>query len=126
MFVGCFQDQESIDLLVQIDKLLGNAEWKRVKPPTPSFADIELTISKDFSIPVTSRSGIYVAVQSTEAVEVLKATPLPKFPVYIKAAMGLKQGLASGISPAQANLADALNVEPGNSTSVFIIVGKKP
>ncbi|MGB9206316.1 MAG: hypothetical protein WCB94_20325 [Terriglobales bacterium] len=125
--IGCFQDQESIDLLVQLDKVLANAGWKRVKPPSQnSFGDIQLNISKDFGVPVTTRSGVYVAVQSTETVDALKATPLPMLPVYIRAAMALKKGLATGINPAEADLASSLTVETGSSTSVFIIVGKKP
>ena len=126
-FIGCFQDQESIDLLVQIDKVLANAGWTRVKPPPQgSFGDIQLNISKDFGVPVTSRSGIYVGVQSTETVDVLKATPQPMLPTYIRAALALKAGLASGIVPVDEGLTTPLPADPGNSTSVFIVVGKKP
>jgi hypothetical protein len=127
-FIGCFQDQESIDLLVQLDKVLANAGWTRVKPPPQSsFADIQLNISKDFGVPITTRSGVYVGVQSSVSLDALKATPQPMLPAYIRAAMALKGGLAAGISPAEPNLnlAAPLPVEPGTSTSVFIIVGKK-
>lgn len=124
---GCFQDQESIDLLVQLDTVLANAGWKRVKPsPQSSFGDIQLNISKDFAVPTTIRSGIYVEVQSAETLDALKATPQPMLPMYIKGALTLRGGLASGIIPADANLVGPLPIDPGNSTSVFILVGKKP
>jgi len=125
--IGCFQDQESIDLLVQLDKVLVNAGWIRVKPPPQnSFGDIQLNISKDFAVPIAARSGIFVAVQSAETIDALKAIPQPMLPTYIRAGMALKGGLASSISPAQADLATPLVVESGKSTSVFILVGKKP
>lgn len=60
--LGCFQDQESIDLLVQIDKVLSDAGWTRGKPtPESPVGDIQLNISKDFAVPTTTRSGIFVA-----------------------------------------------------------------
>ena len=124
--LGCFQDQESINLLVQLDKVLTDAGWKRGKlPPNGSFADIQLNISKDFAAPITTRSGVYVGAQSTETVDALKATPAPILPGYIKAAMALKGGLASGINPPEGDFGP-LPIDPGNSTSVFILVGKKP
>jgi hypothetical protein len=58
--IGCFQDQESIDLLVQIDTALVNAGGKRVKsPPQNSVGDIQLTISKDFAVPLL-RDQVYI------------------------------------------------------------------
>lgn len=124
--IGCFQDQESINLLIQIDKALASAGWTRGKlPPQGSFGDIQLTISKDFAVPITSRTGVYVGAQSDETVGELKATPLSLLPSYIRAAMALKGGLASNINPPEGDFGP-LPVDPGNSTSVFIIVGKKP
>jgi hypothetical protein len=127
-FFGCFQDQESIELLMQIDKVLADAGWTRVKlPPQTSSVDIHLTI-KDFTVPITTRFGVYVVAQSTKTAEALNAISPPMLPAYIRAAMALKAGLgsAAGIYPAQGDLANPLSVESGNSTSVFIIVGKKP
>lgn len=125
--IGCFQDQESIGLLVQIDEVLKNAGWTRVKPPPQnSYGDLQLNISKDFAVPITSRSGIYVVVQSTQTVDALRATQPPLLAAYIRAAMALKGGLASSVNPEEADLQTPLQVDPGSSTSVFIIVGKKP
>lgn len=127
LIVGCFQDQDSIDLLKQIDQVLTDAGWKRGKIPSQnSFGDIVLNISKDFAVPISSRSGVFVAAQSKEQIEALKMVPMPLLPMYIRAAMALKGGLASGISPSQDGLMSPLVVEAGDSTSVFIIVGKKP
>jgi hypothetical protein len=124
--IGCFQDQESINFLVQLDKVLADAGWTRVKPaPKSSFGDIQLNISKDFAVPITTRTGVYVGAQSTEPVDELKATPLPLLPAYLRAAMALKGGLASNINPHEGDFGP-LTVDPGSSTSVFIIVGKKP
>jgi hypothetical protein len=108
---------------VQLDKVLAGAGWTRDKS---SLGDIELNISKDFAVPITTRSGIFVDVESTETVDTLKATPQPMLPKYIRAAVALRGGLASGINPSQDDLAKPFPVVPGNSTSVFIIVGKKP
>lgn len=126
VFIGCFQDQDSINLLIQLDKALADAGWTRGKlPPQNSFGDIQLNISKDFAVPITSRSGVYVGAQTTETVDALKAIPVPQLPEYLRAAMALKGGLASGITPSEGDLGP-LPVDPGNSTSVFILIGKKP
>jgi hypothetical protein len=124
--VGCFQDQESINLLIQLDKVLTDSGWTRVKPPPQgSFGDVELNISKDFSVPITSRSGVYVGAQSSESVSALQATSLATLPEYLRAAMALKGALATGINPQEGDLGP-LPIDPGTSTNVFIIVGKKP
>jgi hypothetical protein len=65
--IGCFQDQESIDLLTQLDKALAATGWTRKLPPQNSFGDLRLNISKDFAVPTTTRSGIYVGAQSSIA-----------------------------------------------------------
>lgn len=124
--IGCFQDQDSINLLMELDKALTAAGWMRGKlPPQNPFGDIQLNISKDFSVPITSRTGVYVGAQSTKKVDELRATPLSLFPEYIRAAMALKGALASDINPQEGDLGP-LPVDPGDSTSVFIVVGKKP
>jgi hypothetical protein len=124
--IGCFQDQDSINLLIQLDKVLTDAGWTRVKPQSPNaFGDIQLNISKDFGVPITTRTGVYVGAQSTETPDKLMAIPMPLLPQYLRAAMALKGGLATGIDPQEGDLGP-LPVDPGSSTSVFIIVGKKP
>jgi hypothetical protein len=123
--IGCFQDQDSINLLKQLDKALTDAGWTRGKLPPNSVADIELNISKDFAVPIATRTGVYVWAQSSQTVDALKATASLVLPEYLKAAMALKGGLASGINPPEGDLGP-LPVEVGNSSSVFIIVGKKP
>jgi hypothetical protein len=125
--VGCFQDQESIDLLVQIDKALTSAGWTRGKLPSQNPIDIHLTISKDFNVPLTTRSGVTVAVQSSESAAALQGRPTFTYAPYIRAGMLLKGRLGLSISPLQDGLDTLpLQVDPGDSTSVFIIIGKKP
>lgn len=125
-FIGCFQDQESIDLLTRLDKALVAAGWTRKLPPQNSFGDLRLNISKDISVPPTTRSGIYVGAQSIETVDALKSTPELKRPPHITAAALLRGLLAAGINPPETDLATPLPVDSGSDTSVFIIVGKKP
>ena len=122
--IGCFQDQESIDLLTQIDKALLAAGWARKLPTQDSFGDLRLNLAKDFPVPITTRSGIYIGAQSTETVDALRAQLM--LPEYIRAAMALKGALGVGINPPEPDLISPLQVDPGTSTSVFIIVGKKP
>jgi hypothetical protein len=103
--IGCFQDQESIDLLIQIDKALAAAGWTRGKLlPQSSFGDIQLTISKDFSVPLTTRSGVLVAVQSSESAVALQGRPIFTYAPYIRAGMLLKGRLGLSISPPQDRL----------------------
>jgi hypothetical protein len=123
--IGCFQDQESINFLIQLDAVLTGAGWIRATLPPVGNAEIKLNISKDFAVPITTRSGVYVGAQTGETADVLQATPVPLLPGYMRAAMALKGGLASGINPPEGDFGP-LPVDPGNSTSVFIIVGKKP
>ena len=125
--IGCFQDQDSIDLLVQIDKALTGAGWTRGKLPSQNAVDIQLNISKDFAVPLTTRSGVVIAVQSSENIVALQGRPVSTYAPYIRAGMLLKGRLGMSITPSQDGL-DTLPLEadPGDSTSVFIIVGKKP
>jgi hypothetical protein len=121
---GCFQDQESMDFLIQLDAALTKAGWVRIKLPQQDM-QITLNIAPGFAVPLTTRSGVYVVAQSTETSDSLKAIPVHLLPGYIRAAMALKGGLASGINPPEGDFGP-LPLDPGNSTSVFIIVGKKP
>jgi hypothetical protein len=103
------------------------AGWKRGKlPPNNHFGDIQVTIAEDFRVPPTIRSGVFVETESTEKLEVLKAMPALMLPQHIKAAQMLKLGLSTGLDPPQDDLTKPLAVGPGDSMSVWILVGKKP
>jgi hypothetical protein len=65
-------------------------------------------------------------VHSIKTVDELKAMHGQAIPEYIKGMMLLRGGLASRMSPADRSLAGPLPVDPGDSTGVFILVGKKP
>ncbi|MBB5059181.1 hypothetical protein HDF16_003904 [Granulicella aggregans] len=92
--------------------------------PQNSFGDVQLTISKDFSVPIAMRSGVYVGAQSSNRAA-LPSEPIQMLPEYIRAAMALKGGLATDIAPQEGDLGP-LSVDEGGSKSVFILVGKKP
>lgn len=121
---GCFQDQESMDFLVQLDAALTAAGWVREPLSAEGRAQITLNVAPGFAVPLTTRSGVLVGAQALER-DALMATPFPQLPEYIRAAMALKGALASGINPQEGDFGP-LQVDPGNSTSVFLLVGKKP
>ena len=79
----------------------------------------------DLSAPPTAGSGVVVSAESEEKLEVLQATPHGMLPRQIMAGLALKSGLASRISPKQDSLDKAMPVNPGKSSVVFILVGKK-
>jgi hypothetical protein len=73
--VGCFQDQESMDFVVQLDAALTKAGWVRAKLPQQDM-QVTLNIAPGFAVPLTTRSGVDVGAQSLEA-NALMATPFP-------------------------------------------------
>jgi hypothetical protein len=121
-FPSSFGDQESINLLKQIDSALQLAGWKRVKPdPAPI---IVLNIYPDFGVALGTSTGVEVAVDSTVSAASLNADP-QKWPALVKTAGLLKNSLAFCITPTEGNVRNELVVVPGSSTVVRITVGKK-
>lgn len=118
--IGCFQDQDSINLLVQLDKVLSDAGWTRDKLPSQnSFGDIQLNIAKDFSVPITTRTGVYVGAQSIKKLDELKSTPIQQLPAYIRAAMALKGDWLLTSAPMRATLAPSRLTQVTQSVCLF-------
>jgi hypothetical protein len=122
-FTGVYSDQESLDLLRQIDSALTAAGWTRVKPPDNN--PIILTVAPGFTVAPSTQSGVLVQAESANPAATM-AIPPPLLPSYLRAGIALKMGLANGIVPPQQELRGPLGVSAGSHTDVFITVGKKP
>jgi hypothetical protein len=112
-------------LLKQIDSALSIAGWKRGKAPGGFPALNVYGRDVDFAVPTTVMTGIQVSVDSTESLETLKAFAVDKLPSPVKTAVILKLALDPNLSPAETN-PKLVDVEPGTSTTVRVVVGKKP
>lgn len=125
-FSAVFADEDSTDLLKQINRSLVAAGWKRIKSPGgfPSL-DIYGKDQPDFVVPVSVISGILVSIDSSEPLEILRSRPTVLLPQHVKAAIALRNAFASDISPPEAN-PKLIGTEMGTSVTVQINVGKKP
>jgi hypothetical protein len=126
-FSSVFQDKESIDLLIEIDKNLSEAGWKRVKPPmgSPSPAINVYGKDVDFAVPASLEDGTRVTVESQTSPESLQATPPALRPSNINAGLALNIALSVGITPPQQSANNPVHVDKGDSKVVVIMVGKK-
>jgi hypothetical protein len=122
-FSGVFADEESVKLLKQIDEALGVAGWHRAKG-SHAFPSLEV-FGKDDGVRTTVGSGVLVSVESPETLASLQALTPDKLPAPVGAAVALSLALASHIVP-QDTEGRPVNVQPGNSVTVKILVGKKP
>jgi hypothetical protein len=136
MFSSVFADEESINLLKQIDGMLQRAEWKICQPgsscqsgrPFPPALNI---FSHGTTLEVSQglTTGVAISVESTESVESLRALPAEELPPHVRAALALNSNLSSNVWPPQENgviKALTLNVVSGTDPFVLITVGKKP
>lgn len=125
-FSSVFADEESIGLLKQIDGALQLAGWKRV-PPGGGVVIIPhvLGAGVDFSVPPGTGTGVSVSVDSLESVVTLRSLPRALAPPPLRAALALNDFIASTLVPPQQGSKDVF-VEHGTSTTVRIVVGKKP
>lgn len=126
MFTGVCGDTECIKLLRDIDKVLGLAEWKRVKAPH-TFPGLVLWGKRedDDGAGFDFEPGTKVSVDSVHGAEELEKLPLVSLPQHVRAAIALNLALASNISPAE-NAGRLVEVQTGTSTAVRISVGRKP
>lgn len=122
-FSGVFADEESIQLLQQIDEALRLAGWRRAKG-VHAFPALEL-FGKDDDVRAIVSTGVQVSVESLEPLANLQGLSLDKLPSPVNAAVALYLGLSSSISP-QDSTARLVNVQPGGSKIVQISVGRKP
>jgi hypothetical protein len=126
-FSSVFGDEESTDLLKQIDSALQVAGWKRVKPsPDPSIVVNVYGKEQDFGVALGATTGVEVDVDSTASIDSLRATPQEAWPSLVRIAGALRNELASRITPTVGNVRKDLVVTPGSSTVIRIAVGKKP
>jgi hypothetical protein len=128
-FSGVSPDEESVNLLKEIDIALQLAGWKRLKPPTAGAIILNVNVygeKADFGVPPRIGTGVLVSVDSSESADSLKLRPQEEWPLLVKTAVALKNALSLSVSPAQGGIGKDVIVESGTSTTVRIIVGKKP
>jgi hypothetical protein len=122
MFSGVFADEESIQLLAQIDDALRHAGWQRTKAPH-QFPAL-MIFGKDDDVHAVISTGIQVSVDSSESLAALQPLPLEKLPQLVRAAVVLNIVLGSNVfPPSEPKLVD---VQSGTSKSIRIVIGKKP
>lgn len=120
-------DGEALAFLRQIDAALQLAGWKRVKPdPTPTVGVKPFDNEPDFQVGIGPAIGIEVQVDSTLSVDSLRLTPEGYWPQLVLKAAKLRNALASDISPKGDNVRKDLVINPGSSSVVKIMVGRKP
>jgi hypothetical protein len=124
-FSAVFGDEESINLLKQLDGILLSAGWIRVKPPHAFPAINVYGKEQDFAVASGLRSGIKVFVDSDTPFAALQATPVDKLPPPTGAAVVLALELTSSLAPPQED-GIKTNVDPGKSMTVRIEIGRKP
>lgn len=124
MFTGVCEDTECVKLLRDIDSVLGDAGWKRIKAPH-RFPGLVLWGNKadDDGAGFDFEPGIKVSIESQiPKIEQLQLTDLPQ---YIRAAVVLNTMLASNVSPPE-NTGVLVDTKDGTSTVISIAVGRKP
>jgi hypothetical protein len=126
-FMGVANDMESINLLRAIDSTLHDAGWIRVKLLNSNeFGVLNLDVfgDKDFGVPTTAGSGVWIMVKSPVAIPLLESEPSGMRPANVRAADALHAALDASIFPK--NPAENVTVLKGDSSSVLILVGAKP
>ena len=124
-FSSVFGDEESILLLRQIDAALSNSGWVRVKPPHTYPAINVYGQEQDFAVASGMTSSVKISVDSDMPLATLQAMAVDKLPAPTGAAVALAMALTGSLNPPQEGGIKA-NVEPGNSPTVRIEVGRKP
>jgi outer membrane murein-binding lipoprotein Lpp len=125
-FSSVFQDPEAVGLLAAIDSLLRSAEWTKVKP-LAGFPAVNV-YGKDDGNAVTVGFGIGVLIQfNSPDSATMPSVPIEKLPPTAMAAVTLQRGLLANLSPkATDEDVPKANVEPGDSRTTRITVGRKP
>lgn len=134
MFSSVFGDEESIDLLKQIDGMLQRAGWKICQPgsscqpggPFPPALNV-FSNGTTLGVSLGVTTGIAISVESTESIQALRALPADELPPNVRAALALRSNLSSSISPSpDSGVNKTVNVVSGKDPFVLITVGKKP
>jgi hypothetical protein len=127
-FASVFADDESMQLLKQVDGMLQLAEWKREKVSTMNLGIPALQISGPSDLVNMGTSvGIHIIVDSSETVEALRVLPIDKLPPLVRIAVLLNDGIFSNLSPLE-DIKDrnSVEIESGTSKVIRISVGRKP
>jgi len=126
-FGSAFGDDESMELLRQIEKVMTEAGWKRVKQSKIRIGIPAVTITgKDDLVELGIGSGIRVGAESTESLETLQAMPLGNLPLHIRVASSLSEALLGHVTPPEVSPDSRVNIAEGSSKVIQIHVGKKP
>ena len=127
-FASVYSDNESFQLLKQIDLVLGQAGWKRVKQSVLNLGIPALQISgREDLVNTNASAAVHIEVDSPEAVETLNSLPKDKLPSQVRAAVLLNEAISSHLSPPEVlKQENRVSVSHGSSTVIRIIVGKKP
>jgi hypothetical protein len=129
MFTAVFADEESINLLKQVDAVLQSAGWKRQDSAGPAgVPTIGVSLGDgELHAPPSLITGIQISISSAESEETLRSKPLAELPAFMRAAILLYRSLSVSISPKQESPnRQFVNVTRGGLTSVQIDIGKKP
>lgn len=124
-FASVFQDEESVELLKEIDAALQLAGWKRV-PFAVAPNTIEITLDSGIKVPTGVKTGVLVSVETPEPIESIRSMPEDKLPELIRVAIVLRTVLVASISPDQRDIGKTVTVRPGSSRAIQIDVGKHP
>jgi hypothetical protein len=124
-FSSVFSDTESINLLIEIDKTLTLAGWKRVAPPHGFPAINIYGKDVDFAVASSLEDGTRVTIESQSSAESLQSSPAFMRPSNVNAGLALNVALSEGITPPQKSADGPVHVDKGDSKVVVIMVGKK-
>lgn len=124
-FSSVFADEESINLLKQVDSILHNVGWKRIKPSHAYPAINVYGNEQDFDVPTALISGIKISVDSSQPLTTLQVMPIAKLPPPVGAAADLAIGITADLAPPQEGGIKA-NIVAGTSMTVRIDIGRKP
>jgi len=128
MFASVFSDDESFQLLKQIDSVLNQAGWKRLKHSEINLGIPALQISgREDVVNTDVNTAVHIEVDSTIPVETLQSQPMDKLPAHVRIAIVLNEAIFSHLSPPEIlKPENRVNVSNGPSTVIRINVGKKP
>jgi hypothetical protein len=127
-FASVSTDDESRELLKQIDGMLQLAGWKRVKQSAirlgiPAFQ----VFGPNDLVEMGAYTGIQISVDSSETLENLQKLPIESLPPLIRLSILLNNGIFSNLSPPEdAKDLNRVDIGSGTSTVIRINVGKKP
>jgi hypothetical protein len=127
-FASVFADDESMQLLKQIEGMLQLAGWKRLKVSNMNLGIPAFQISgRNDIVNMGAYTGIHISVDSSETLEALQALPVEKLPTPVRIALLLNEGIFSNLSPPEDTKDNnRVEIESGTSKVIRIMVGKKP